>query len=141
METVSYLCRNIKVMNTNFRRGRTLAKTVDDLLDSPRFNLCVAQFKKDPMLMKALLIELGMECMTVSKSAVIKRYVQSSSLDKEELAPFLRTIDPADCNTFNIYFNLSPAEVKLYLNADNRELSEEDRQELLDRVKRRFGMD
>jgi hypothetical protein len=118
------------------RKGRTLFTTVNNLMESPRLKIAVENFNTDPMLLKAILIELGKECLDVAKNTIIKHYNTHSSLPQYALSPYLRSVD--EFNTFNIYWNLSDEE-KAYYTADPLfKLSKEERQELFKKIKKRF---
>lgn len=118
------------------KKGRTLGVTVNDLLESKRWQIAINNYKDDPQFMKAILIELGYECMKVAKNTVIKTYALHSSLDAFELIPMLRNI--SDFTTFNIWWSLTPVEQKLYIADPKNVLSPEERSELLEKVKSQF---
>lgn len=142
------------------KKGRDLAFTVNELMESPRLKIAVASFEKDPLLLKAIFTELGQEAETVAKYAVIRAYQLNTALTKPEIVQILKKVgtinsnsvteenplvglpkkDLNEMNTYNIWWGLSPQEVKLYLGNLNPKLSEEDRQKLLDDVKRKFGL-
>lgn len=124
----------------SFKQGkskRTLAGTINELIDSPRMSIAVDNFSSDKMLMKALLTEMCLEVFSVSKNTVIKRYNTYSSLSQFELLPMLREINPDDLITFNIYFNLSPLEVQLYL-AEKNGMPKEERTKLLEKLRKQM---
>lgn len=130
------ILRFAKTISNMIRKGRTLNLTVDELLTSKRLEIAINNFKHDPMFLKAILIELGLECLTVAKNTIIRHYSMYSSLDKYELAPYLRSVN--DFHTFNIHFGLSDIEKELYLGDIKGDLSEEKRKELFDKVKKKF---
>lgn len=124
----------------SFKQGkskRTLAGTINELIDSPRMAIAVDNFSSDKMLMKALLTEMCLEVFNVSKNTVIKRYNTYSSLPQFEMLPLLREINPDDLITFNIYFNLSPLEVQLYL-AEKNGMPKEERTKLLEKLRKQM---
>lgn len=118
------------------RKGRTLAITVDDLLDSKRFQIAIRNFNEDPMLMKAILIELGMESMNVAKNTVIKKYALNGSLNQYEMIPLLRSLNTFD--TFNIWWSLTPKEVALYQADPKFKMGDLERRILLSEVMNQF---
>lgn len=120
------------------KKNRTLALTIDELLDSVRFEIAVRNFKSDPMFMKAILIELGNEVFNVTKNTVIRKYNTFSGLDQFEMLPVLREVSPSDLTTFNIYFGLTPLEQKLYIADPKMTLDEDERKLLLDKLKQEF---
>ena len=123
-------------LNMIQRKGRTLGITVKELLDSKRFEIAISNFKDDPMFMKAILIELGGECINVARNTIIKNYNSYSSLCQFEMSPFLRSIDTFD--TFNIWWGLSPLEQKLYSVDPKNILSIDERSKLLAKLKLEF---
>lgn len=147
-------------MNKPKKKGRDLAYTINELMDSPRLKIAVASFKKDPMLLKAIFTELGMEAESVAKYSVIRCYQQNEHLDRSELLPLLRAVGTInsdsrneddimvgmpkkeinEMNTYNIWWGIGKSEVKLYLANLNPDLSDEDRQALIDEVKSKFGL-
>lgn len=123
------------------RKGRTLALTVNELLESKRFQIAVDNFKRDPMFMKAILIELGKGCLEVGKNTVIRKYGKVSSLPNFEMIPYLRNIGIDDFNTFELFWALSPAEVALYTADPKGELTEEEKDVLFEKVAKQFGLE
>lgn len=125
--------------------GRTLAVTVNDLLDSVRFKIAVKAFVNgNHSFMKALLIELGMEAEKVSKNAVIKAHNQYSTLAAFERIPFMKSVGDAGSeyqfNRYNIFWSLSPLEQELYMEDPKMKKSPEEYQEILEKVRiRRMG--
>lgn len=117
----------------NKKGGRTLNLTVEDLMQSKRLEIAVRNFKEDPQLLKAILIELGMESINVSKNTIIKTYRAYSSLDQYELVPLLKSVN--DFNTFNIFWSLTRAEMLLYQADPKFQHNEEERKALLQKVK------
>jgi len=118
------------------RKGRTLALTINELLESPRFRIAVDNFKEDPMFMRAILTELGMEAEKVAKSTIIKHYNTFSSLDQYEMLGMLRSVDKFE--TYNIWWSLNETEKQLYMADPKGQLTPEKRIELLDRLKKQF---
>lgn len=123
-------------MDLTKRKDRTLAVTVESMLQSPRLRIACENLQSDPMLLRAMLIEFGLECLNVAKSTVIKRYNMHSSMSQFELLPLLRAT--SDYTTFNIWFGLSPEESALYLVDPKFKLTKEERLELQDKVRKRF---
>lgn len=103
------------------RKGRTLALTVDDLLESKRLELAVELFKTDKKALRAILIELGYECLNVARVATTKKAVSYKSLTSDEMVELLRKLSPDDFTTFSIYWGLSEAEQKMYLSKINND--------------------
>lgn len=120
------------------RKHRTLGFTVNELLESKRFRIAVDNFKNDSMFMRAILTELGLECLTVAKNRTIKTYNVNSSLSQFELAPLMRNLNVDDFDTFNLYFSLSDAEQALYTGDIKGNLSEDERKVLFEKVKAQF---
>ena len=121
------------------QKGVVLKRVVDDLMVSPRMQLAVMLYDKDLSFMEALLVELGMECLRVGKSCTIKRYVHSSGLGKEEMAPFLRQLTTFE--GFHIHWNMSKEEAQLYLDRYKPRLSDEEKEMLFEKIKKRFGLE
>lgn len=122
----------------NKKSNRTLGYTINHCLESKRMEIAASNFKEDPMFMKALLTELSLEVFNVTRSFMVKRYNMHSTMDAFELAPLLRSTDVDDLNTFNIYFNLSPLEQKLYVADPKGKLTDEERSELLSKLKKEY---
>lgn len=118
------------------RKDRTLNMTVDDLLQSARLNIAVERFKDDPMLLKAILIELGLECLNVAKHRIIREYSKHSAFAQFEMIPYLKSIN--DFKTFNIYFPLSELEKRYYMADPKNQLSPEERKELFNKIKKKL---
>lgn len=119
------------------KSGRTLGFTVKEMLESQRMRIAVDNFQTSPTFMKALITELALEIFTVTKNTVIKKYNRNSSLCQRDMLPILREIDTDDLITFNIYFNLSPLEVQLYL-AEKNGMSKEERTKLLEKLRKQM---
>ena len=116
------------------RKNRTLAYTVQELLESTRLRIAIDNFKNDPTFLKAIFIELGAESERVAKYTVIKQYnMFSGGLRNYELLPLLRSI--TDFTSYNIFWNLSPTEQQLYLGDIKGNLTEEERTVLFEKVK------
>lgn len=114
------------------RKDRNLQFTIDQLFDSVRFKLAVEFFDKDPMLLRALITEICLETMNVVRSTLVKTYNNHNSLTAQNMIPLLRSVN--EFNTYNIYFSLSPAELKLYAEDPKGLLSTEERYELLTKI-------
>jgi len=99
------------------------------LLESPRFRIALDNYDNDPMLMKAILIELGMESLTVGKNTIIKAYSTHSDFKHYEMAPYLRSIN--DFTTFNIWWKLSKEEQMLYSADPKHKLTKKQKKVLL----------
>lgn len=126
----------ITQMDLTKRKDRTLAVTVEAMLQSPRLRIACENLQNDSMLLRAMLIEFGLECLNVAKSTVIKRYNMHSSMAQFELLPLLRAT--SDYTTFNLWFNMSPEEQALYTLDPKFQLSKEKRLELQKKVRERF---
>ena len=118
------------------RKGRTLGLTVNQLLESKRFEIAINNFKDDPMFMRAILIELGAEAEKVAKYCIIKEYNNHSSLDQFEMLGLLRAY--SDFDRYGIWWSLSGIEQQLYMADPKALLTPEKRTELLDRVRKQF---
>lgn len=118
------------------RKGRTAAYTIDQMMESVRWRIAVDYFDMDKSFMRAMLIELLWECTNVTKSTLIKRYAQHSSLSAFEMIPFLRATDEFD--TYNLWYSLSEQERDLYLGDIKGTLSKEQKAELLEKVRVKF---
>lgn len=119
------------------RKGRTLSITIDELLESKRLEYAIKLFSKGKkMALKAILVELGLECLDVARVNTTRRAVSYKSLVTDDLLLVLRAMTPDDFNTFNIHWNLSKPEQDLYLaeiSGDNVKI-----EGLLERVERHF---
>jgi hypothetical protein len=118
------------------RKGRTLALTINELLESPRFQIAVRNYKDDPMFMRAILTELGMEAEKVAKSTIIKHYNMHSDLDQYEMLGLLRSV--TDFTMYSIYWSLNETEQQLYMADPKGQLTSEKRVELLERLTKQF---
>lgn len=116
------------------RKNRTLAYTVQELLESPRLRIAIDNFKNDKSFLRAILIELGAESERVAKYTVIKQYNTFHGLNQFELLPMLREV--SDFTTYNIFWALSPTEQQLYLGDIKGNLTEEERTALFEKVKK-----
>lgn len=139
------------------KKGRTIAITVDELLDSIRLKLAVEAFNRgDKSFLKPLLIELCLEIFLATKSTLTKRVGKAAGpgwispttgesigkgLTAGELTSYLRSLTPDVLNNLNIHWGLSAVERELYSKDPKGQLGEQERKELFDRVKRRFGME
>jgi|SRR5690625_1791384 len=98
------------------RKGRTLGITVDELLESVRLKLAVRLFEQgNEMALKAILIELGLECLNVARVNTTKKAVRYKNIPVDDMYSVLRDMSPDDFNTFNIYWGLSKPEQEAYL--------------------------
>lgn len=113
--------------------------TVNDLMESKRLEIAVDMFKHDPMLLKAILIELGMESLNVAKNAIVREVGKYGSLDYFELKPMLTQF--SDFQTFNIYWGMSEVEKIYYSKNPKGELSKEEAVILFDKIKKQYGLD
>lgn len=126
-------------MNTKNKKGRTLAITVADLLESPRLKIAVDNFNEDPNLLRAIFIELGMESQNVAKNAIIRESMKHIGLDKGELKPVL--YDFNNFCTYNIWWNMTPIEVEYYSKNPKGLLPKEEAKELFRKIKLQFGVE
>lgn len=120
------------------RKGRTLAVSVDSLLESPRFKIAMDVFEEDPMLMRAILIELGMEAQNVAKYTIISEAMKMYSLPRYELKPYLSSIN--DFTRYNIWWGMSEVEQRYYSMNPKGELTKKEARELLKKIKKDLGM-
>lgn len=135
------------------RSKRDLALTIRELMESKRLDIAIRNWENDPMLLKAILTELGLEVMRAVKDRIIrvvgKSYgkgwvdevtglVRGKGLQQYELLPVLRELDVDDFNNFNIYWGLSPLEAELYLADIKGNLTPEERKAVFEKVKARF---
>lgn len=115
------------------KKGRTLAVTVNDLMESQRLRIAIENYENDPMLLKAILIELGYEAQSVGKNTVIKQYATHSGMSAFELTPYLRNI--SDFTTYNIWWKLTAAEQAYYLaEVNNKGISKREKKKLFKKV-------
>ncbi len=136
------------------RRGRTLATTVNELMESKRLEIAILNWENDKLLLKALFTELGLETMTAVKNRMTrivgKAYgkgwedpetgvVRGKGLDAFELIPMLRSLTVTDFDNFNVHWSLTPFEQELYIGNAKGTLSKEERDKLFNRVKNRFN--
>lgn len=136
--------------------NRGIAVTVKELVESVRLRIAVDAYKAgDSSFLKAILIEYGLEVFQATKSSITKIVGKSYSkgyagengetigkgLDAFELIPYLRSLDTDILNNMNVFWGLSDPERELYLGDIKGTLPEEKKKELLERVKRRFGLD
>lgn len=123
---------------TSKKQGRTLGNTVQDLLDSKRLELSIDLYKRgNRSALKAILIELGKECLTVAKNATVREAGRNWSLPYYHAKPVLQHFN--DFQTFNIFWGLSDPEVQLYL-AQIKGESEEEVEKLSKKVAEHFGI-
>lgn len=98
------------------KKGRTLGFTVDELLRSVRLDLAIKLFQLgNTEALRAILIELGLECLNVARVNTTKKAVRYKRITTDDLYSVLRGMSPDDYDTFNIYWGLSEAEQELYL--------------------------
>ena len=121
------------------RKNRTLATTVDDLMSSQRLKIAIHLYEKDPNFLRSIFIELGMESQQVAKYKVITEAMKHHSLGKYNLRPYLSLIN--DYNKYNIYWGMSPIEQKYYMLDPKCSADVEEKERLLSKVKKQFGMD
>ena len=119
-----------------YKYGRTLMTTLNDLFESPRLKIAVSSFDFDPQLLKALFLETCLETQQVVKNKMIKEYSTHSAMSAFELIPYLRSIN--EFTKYNIYYSLSPLEQQLYLGTLDKNLTEEQRKELLEKIQKKF---
>lgn len=128
----------VKHRNSVQRRGRNLALTVEELIASKRLKIAIDLFDVDPMLMRAILIELGMEAQSVAKYKIISEVMNHNGLDRYELKPLLSSI--TDFNKYNIWWGLSPIEQRYYMLNPKSELHKKEREELFKKLKDQYGV-
>lgn len=123
------------------RKGRTLAITVDDLLNSPRMRIATEIFKYDKDFMRAILIELGMEAQNVAKSCIINEACKGKNYSQPAyfLRPHLQGV--TDFDRYNIHWKMSNEEIEYYSKNPKGELSDSESKELLRKIKEKFKMD
>lgn len=115
------------------KKGRTLNTTVEDLMESPRLRIAIDNFDNDPMLLKAILIELGYEAQSVGKNTIIKHYATHSSMDAFEMTPYLRNV--SEFTTYNIWWKISKAEEAYYMAmVNNKGITKTERKKLFKKV-------
>lgn len=122
---------------TNKKGKRGIAITVEDLMQSVRLKIAVQNFETDPMLLKAILTEFALELFSCTKNTVIKRYNTFSGLTQESMLPLLRSIAPDEVLNANVFWNLSPIEIQLYL-AEKNGMPKEERTKLLEKLRVQF---
>lgn len=120
------------------RKGRTLMMTIEDLIESPRFNIALEMYKEDPMLLKAILVELGMEAQNVAKYRIISETMKYHSLDKGELKRYLSQVN--EFNKYNIYWGMSDLERLYYSKNPKGELGKREARQLFRKLKKQFGL-
>ena len=139
------------------KKGRTLAITVDEMLDSVRLKIAIDAYNLgDKSFLRAMLIEMGLETFLATRSAITKRVGKAAGpgwispitglpiakgLTAGELTAYLRSLDVDILNNLNVHWGLTEAEKALYMADPKMQLSDEERSNLLERVKRRFGME
>lgn len=113
-------------------KGRTLATTVDNLLESPRLKFAIEFFSDDPARLRAILIELANESARVQKQTCVSAYSRSFGLDAVQMKAYLK--NQSIGSTFNIYWGLSEAEKMLYAIDPKSEKLKHERLILLDQI-------
>lgn len=135
--------------------NRGIAVTIKELMESQRLRIAVQQFENDPLFLKAILTELALEIFSATKSSITKivakaygkgwedkdGIMRGVGLDAFELVPYLRSLDVDSVNNLNLFWGLSPQEIELYKADPKGKMTPEQRKELLERVKAKFGMD
>ena len=142
-------------MGTSNKKGRGIGITVNELMNSVRLKLAVANFENDPMLLKAILTELCLEVFTATKHSLTrivgKAYgrgwegedgsPRGTGLYGYEMTAYLRGLNVDDVlNNMNIYWSLTKEEAALYAADPQFKLSPEERAELFAKIKKRFQM-
>lgn len=122
---------------TNKKGKRGIAITVEDLMQSVRLKIAVGNFETDPILLKAILTEFALELFSCTKNTVIKRYNNFNSLTQESMLPLLRSIAPDEVINANMFWNLSPIEIQLYL-AEKNGMSKEEQTTLLEKLRKQM---
>lgn len=119
------------------KKGRTLAITVKDLLESKRLEVAVHLFKEDPSLLGAILIELGMESQNVAKYSIIREAMRHNGLDRFELRPMLSRFN--DFCTYNIYWGMDEVTKGYYIKDPKLEKTTNDSGAILKEVKSKLN--
>lgn len=123
-------------MNKFQRKGRTLKMTIDDLFESPRFKIALEMFEEDPMLLKAIFIELGLETQNVTKYKIISEMTKMYSLGSHALKAYLVTVN--DFDKYNIHWNMSPVELRYYSLNPKGLLPKREARALFKKIKQQF---
>lgn len=139
------------------KKGRTVAITVDELLDSVRMKIAIDAFNRgDRSFLRPLLIELCLSVFECTRSAITRRVGKAAGpgwispltgepigkgLTAGELTSYIRSLDIDIVQGMQAHWSLSEAEKALYMADPKMQLSDEERSNLLERVKRRFGME
>ena len=126
------------------KKGRTLGFTVDELIDSVRLKLAIQLFQLgNTEALRAILIELGLECINVARVNTTKKAVRYKNITTDNLYSVLRGMSPDDYNTFNIYWGLSKAEQELYLAEINNDHEAYDKalQKVIEQYSKKQGSD
>ena len=118
------------------RKGRTLAITVDELLDSPRLKIALERYPTDKSFLRALLIELGYFSQTATRFKLIKTYATHSSLNQADMIALLRSI--TDIDNYECYFGLSEIERRYYMENPKFKLSQQESDELFEKIRKKF---
>lgn len=121
------------------RAGRDLAFTINELMQSKRLEIAVEMFQRgEPLMLKAIFTELGLEAESVAKYSIIKKVNNMYGMPMRDLKPYLSRYN--EFHTYNLWWNMTPVEQEYYLAKING-ASEEDLTKLLERVKKKFNME
>lgn len=121
------------------RAGRDLAFTINELMQSKRLEIAVEMFQRgEPLMLKAIFTELGLEAESVAKYSIIKKVNNMYGMPMRDLKPYLSHYN--EFHTYNLWWNMTPVEQEYYLAKING-ASEEDLTKLLERVKKKFNME
>lgn len=111
--------------------------TIDNLLESPRFKIALEMFQEDPMLMKAILIELGLETQNVVKYKIISEVMQKYGMERSSLKPYLAQI--SDFDKYNIHWGMTPVELRYYSMNPKGLLDKDEARDLFNKIKKQFS--
>lgn len=121
------------------RSGRDLAFTISELMDSKRLEIAVEMFQRgEPLMLKAIFTELGIEAQNVAKYSIIKKVNNMYGMPMRDLKPYLSRFN--EFNTYNLWWSMTPVEQEYYLAKINGSTDEE-LDKLLEKVKKKFNME
>ena len=120
------------------RAGRDLAFTINELMGSKRLEIAVEMFQRgEPLMLKAIFTELGLEAESVAKYSIIKKVNNMYGMPMRDLKPYLSRYN--DFHTYNLWWNMTPVEQEYYLAKING-TTDEELVKLLEKVKKKFNM-
>lgn len=121
------------------RAGRDLALTINELMQSKRLEIAVEMFQKgEPLMLKAIFTELGLEAQNVSKYTIIKKVNNMYGMPMRDLKPYLSRFD--EFITYNLWWGMTPVEQQYYM-AKIEGASEKELSDLLEKVKKKFNLE